>query len=94
MYRLMRNILIALLSVGWLVPFQASMHSLTTWLFHSHQSDYQNSVDCGFNLDMSFFFFQTASIWFGIVVAFWAFVAANKLWPIKGTKNKKMKNNC
>jgi len=88
-YRVIKNLLIALISVGWVVPLQGFVNEFFAWLYNSRQIDYKDSIDCGFNLELGFFFFQVTSIWLSIVLVFWAFVAANKLWPIKKEDEKR-----
>ena len=89
MLRFIRNVLVAFSSACWLIPLQGFVHELFAWLYDSCQTNYQPSIDYGFSLELSLFFFQIASVWVGIVIFFWAFVAVDKLWPMK----RKKKNN-
>ena len=87
-FRAIKNILIALGSIGWILPFQGSVAAFLHWFYHSQNPNYQ-LLGGDFNFHMSLFLFRLASVWLAIVIAFWAFVAANKLWPVKGKKNEK-----
>jgi len=81
-FKLIRNLLIAIASVGWLVPLLACLDAFYHWLYYSTGPDYRYALEGDFDLRLSFCFFEVAVVWFGIVTAFWTFVAANKLWPI------------
>jgi hypothetical protein len=88
MLKLTRNILIGILSVGWVVPIRGGIKGLALWLYSSHQPNYHESGDSGFNLQMSTGLLNIGLIWLALVIGFWAFVLANKLWPIRGKKSE------
>ncbi|MCK4887895.1 MAG: hypothetical protein KAS96_10955 [Planctomycetes bacterium] len=81
--RLIRNIIIAILSIGWISPMKIGIDNFLLWMYRSHQSDYLESVDSGFVIQLSGYFFYIGLLWLGIVIAFWIFIIANKLWPPK-----------
>ena len=90
--RLSRNILIALISAVWVWPFWVSAE----FLFRYMQWLEERFVDPSSIMDeypfwisispftISSLYLRVAGIWLMVVIFFWAFVAANKLWPIKG----------
>ena len=71
--RLIKNIIIVILSVGWIVPIWMGIHKLLLWVYHIHQPNYHKEIDSGFHVQL-------------LTIAFWVFIAANKLWPIKPRK--------
>lgn len=84
--RLARNILISLLSAGWIVPLIWTQLVFYTWIYEPTPPNYNPEIaehvsDFGFRLNMMFFLLT--AFWLAAVVVFWAFVAANKLWPTK-----------
>jgi len=83
--KVLRNIFIVLISTGWLIPLYGGIDTFLSWLYHAHQPDYEKELDCGLGIELSSGFIGIGLLWLGIVVAFWAFVATNKLWPIKKT---------
>ena len=86
--RTIRNVIVTIVSVGWLIPIHGFLNELLGWFYDSHQVDYKKTVDCGFRIELSLFFLSIAMVWLGVVIAFWIFVVANKFWPIKQQKGK------
>ena len=74
--------------MGWVAPLSTGIDGVLVWLYGAHQPEYLQMGDSGFDLQMSYGFLNIGLLWLGIVMAFWAFVAACKLWPIK-KKNEK-----
>lgn len=81
--RLIRNVIIVILSIGWIIPLKIGIREFLQWMYRSHQSDYLESIDCGFYIQLSGGFINIGLLWLAIVLAFWFFVIANKLWPPK-----------
>jgi len=81
--RLIRNLVIVILSIGWVEPLRIGIKAFLSWMYHSHQPGYLEEIDCGLAIDISKGFISLGLVWLGIVIAFWIFVLANKLWPIK-----------
>ena len=90
--RLSRNILIALISAVWLLPFWISakyfldnmawleQNKLTVEETLSENYPFWASIS---PFSISLLFVEIGVILLGVAIVFWAFVAANKLWPIK-----------
>ena len=86
--RLSRNIFVAILSTGWIIPIWAGIHKLLLWMYHAHQPDYHKEIDSGFHIQFSNGLINIGLLWLGIILIFWVFVLTNKFWPIKGEKDK------
>lgn len=88
LYRLIRNIFIALLSASWILPFVCSIGCMLEFMKRQEAElkIYENSYPHGphfSTIELSQSFLTITAILMSIAVFFWAFVAANKLWPIK-----------
>ena len=92
--RLTRNVIIAILSVGWIAPTIAFLIVFLHWQislkeeFPSHLSHIEE-IGNDFFFMSSMSFLVVAAIWLAVVIIFWTLVAANKLWPIKPKEDKK-----
>ena len=88
--KLIRNILISLFSTIWILPFYMSFMNLLIFL-EVREPDILNldpeMISFSY-VQLSRHLFIVSTIILFIAVFFWAFVAANRLWPIKG-KDKK-----
>ena len=83
-----RNVLIALFSFGWVIPLRDGISLLFRYI-HILSDMYpeddlalmikEASLYAGFSRGQLKF----CVLWLAIVIGFWAFVAANKLWPIR-----------
>ncbi len=92
----MRNIIIALASAVWLIPFYISAEFALTFLEIQEkfliEKEYGNGA-CSFSyMEISIGFFIIMAILLAVTVISWAFVAANKLWPIKGNSKDEQKS--
>ena len=85
-FAVLRNILLALFSAGWLLPLSISNYVLLEWFYYSRYAE----DDAIFHLEIAFSqgLFNVAAFWLGLVIIFWSFMATNKLWPPKGKKAK------
>ena len=86
--RLIRNISITILSGGWIVPTWKGVEQLCWWEWQMHQPNYHELGDSGVNLQIGGGLISIGLLWLALVIAFWAFVAANRLWPIKCKETK------
>lgn len=96
--RLVRNVLIAVFSAAFILPFYISANLILSYLGDLDQkTDSIAELLSGTFLDSVFFkmaeiFFDLAIILLAATTMFWAFVLANKFWPIKG-RSKDEPNN-
>ena len=96
--RLVRNVLIAVFSAAFVLPFYVSANLILSDLGQLDQkTDSIEELLTGTYLDslgfkMAEMFFDLAIILLTATTMFWAFVLANKLWPIKG-RSKDEQNN-
>ena len=96
-FRLARNILVALFSAGWLIPAIVFLEIFLKGLTFPNKPlppefSYIHEVEKdGFLLLCSDSFITTA-IWLALVIIFWTFVAANRIWPIKGNRSEQKKS--
>ena len=85
-----RNLFIAIFSSGWIIPLRFGIDSLFHYIHllsnHSQEDLAMKSKTMFVYNKMSSGLIGTGLLWFGIVIAFWVFVAANKLWPVKKTE--------
>ena len=91
--RLARNIIIAILSVGWIIPTIQFLIIFLQWQIYLDEelpSDFSHLRKVGndFFFRVSLIFFMIAAIWLAVVIIFWTIVAANKLWPIRGKQDR------
>ena len=89
--KLCRNIAIAILTAGSVCPFLVPLYAILDVMrdldAELHKAEWPGgSPFPGFELAK--WFLSIGNIWLMIVIAFWAFVAACKLWPIKKKEEK------
>lgn len=88
-----RNFIIAFASAACIYSLVSSVYAMLNFM-KSQEAElniYENYFPKGppfSNVKLSQGFLLIGGISLAIVVFFWAFVAANKLWPIKDRKNK------
>ena len=84
--RLIRNIIIALASAVWIIPFTLSISFALIFLRIQEEIlfDKEYEVWSFSYMEFSKNAFDLMVILLVVTVICWAFVAANKLWPIKG----------
>lgn len=84
--RLIRNILIAVASAACVLPFIGLIGALLDFMkLQEHElvkADWPQGAPFSY-VDLAEWFLMIAATTMTILVAFWAFVAANKLWPIR-----------
>jgi len=91
LFKAIRNFFIAFLSMIWLIPFLFSTEFLfryMIWVDNYLLKNEQIKENYPFWISISPFgvsrnLMRVAILGLGIVIFFWAFVTANKLWPIK-----------
>jgi len=83
-----RNVLIALFSFGWVIPLRDGISTSFRYIHILH--DFYPEDDLALRIKeaslyagMSRGLLKFGILWLAIVIGFWAFVAANKLWPIR-----------
>jgi hypothetical protein len=88
--KVIRNGLIALVSTVWILALTGSVSAVFTFL------DAQNSVllsELGDSMPLPTYiamgrgFLAVGTFWLMGITAFWAFVAANSLWPVREANN-------
>jgi predicted membrane protein len=95
--RLIRNIIIALLSAGWIVPTIQFLIIFLRGILSSYEElppelSYLQSVGSDFFYMFALSFFIIAAIWLAAVIIFWTIVAAGRLWPIRPKEDKEKQN--
>ena len=90
--KVMRNALVAIVSMGWFVPISTGISWFFLWQYGAHQPGYGEAGDSGFDLQMARGYIHLGLMWFAIVCGFWAFVTANRLWSI-GKESKPTKED-
>ena len=92
--RLSRNILIALISALWIFPFTLCVCFVLNFLQIQETILFDKLYPNGWSfsyIKISESALTLVSVLLAITVVFWAFLAANKLWPIKGKPKAEMK---
>jgi len=87
-WKIIRNIVLAILSMGWYIPLSEGISDFFVWLYQALQP---GGIDQGgknfyFELHLAAGQIELGLLWLGLVLAFWSFVLANKIWPIKKAK--------
>ena len=89
MLRLIRDIVFALLSAGWVYPLLAGIISVCNSLMFLENNEqrqlYPNGPPFSY-AELAKVFFVIAAIWIGVVIAFWSFIAARHLFSCRTGK--------
>ena len=89
LFRLCRNILISFFSAAWVIPLTGSLKFIYNYMrageIELFKVDYPTGPPYSY-IKISQSFLSIAEFLLIITIFFWAFVAANRLWPIKGKK--------
>jgi hypothetical protein len=90
-----RNVILVLFSMGWCFPIYEGIVNLFVWLYVALQPGRIEQGGKSFYIELRMISgdFQLGLYWLSVVCAFWAFVAACKIWSIKKkTKQSAEKN--
>jgi len=87
-WKIIRNIVLAIFSMGWCLPLSEGISGFFTWLYQALQPGRieQGGKDFYIGLNLTAGLIKLGLLWLGLVLAFWSFVLANKIWPIKKKK--------
>jgi len=86
MLRIIRNVIIAILSAGWILPLLVAVECLHGSMLYFAESDYETFREFAkfdHSLLGAYILSKWALIWLGVVIAFWSFLGISKIWPIK-----------
>ncbi len=82
-----RNVLIAVGTVGWVYLFGGSLSGIFSWLDQLNRLGHEK-LDSGVYFQMQVGFFKLSTLWASIALAFWIFVATRRLWAQGNNKAK------
>ena len=86
MLKHLRNIMLAVFSAGWILPMHGFGDCVMGWMDIQQQSAllarYPNGPPFSY-VELAYPFFTVGMIWLGAVIAFWSFIASNKIFAKK-----------